>query len=148
LSGNGVGDGRGSLLLVSRKFVCEGRGVSGPSQFVCKALKKIRAIAEDARKDLECQRGKFEALSGNKLDDAIDEAQNTATESDTFLELVNDIMVEIAKRFSAITEGEPVKSSTGCGTRGHSRCQAVAVRNLLVSYAGSVAQRRNTGVRY
>ncbi len=83
------------------------------SKFITTALKKIRAIGAAARKEVESSRGEFSTLKGSALDDAIDEAQSIATEKDEFLDLVNDVMDEIAARFDGAIGGKPVKSSTG-----------------------------------
>lgn len=85
---------------------------TGRSKFIGTTLKKIRAIGEAAREEIESSRGNFSALKGSALDDAIDEAQSIATEKDGFLDLVNEVMDEIAERFDGII-GKPVKSSTG-----------------------------------
>ena len=82
-------------------------------KFIGMALKKIRTIGEAARKELESSRGEFSGLNGSALDDAIDEAQSIATEKDEFLDLVNDVMDEIAERFAGVIGGKPIKSSTG-----------------------------------
>ena len=73
--------------------------VTSRPKFIGMALKKIRAIGAAARKELESRRGEFSELNGSALDDAIDEAQSIATETDDFLDLVNDVMDEIAERF-------------------------------------------------
>lgn len=83
------------------------------SKFIGTALDKIRAIGAAARKEVESSRGAFSALNGSALDDAMDEAQSIATETDDFLDLVNDVMDEIAERFAGVIGGKPVKSSTG-----------------------------------
>lgn len=88
------------------------RATSRP-KFIGMALKKIRAIGAAARKEIESSRGEFSALNGSALDDAIDEAQSIATETDEFLDLVNDVMDEIAERFAGVIVGKPIKSSTG-----------------------------------
>lgn len=86
---------------------------TGRPKFIGMTLERIRAIGVAARKDLESSRGELSALTGSALDDAIDEAQSIATETDDFLDLVNDVMDEIAERFASVTGGKPVKSSTG-----------------------------------
>ena len=89
------------------------RRAGGQSEVMKTAVHRIQSIAAAARKQVEKSRGAFASLGGGALDDVIDEAHSLATETDEFLDLVNELMEEIARRFVGIGRVKPVKSSTG-----------------------------------
>ncbi len=83
------------------------------SKFLKATLAAIRRIAEAARKEVEPVLGALETLKDEERSFALDEMQQAGEQSDDFLDLVNEIMDEIAERFSALPAGKFSKSSTG-----------------------------------
>lgn len=83
------------------------------SPFLSSALAAIRAIATNARTEVELILGELDALKEENRSYALDEMQSAAEGSDSFQDLVSEIMEEIEIRFSALIEGKLIKSSTG-----------------------------------
>ncbi|MDD5199143.1 MAG: hypothetical protein PHC88_05010 [Terrimicrobiaceae bacterium] len=83
------------------------------SRFLKATLTAIRRIADAARKEVEPVLGALETLKDEERSYALDEMQQAGEQSDDFLDLVNEIMDEIAERFSALPAGKFSKSSTG-----------------------------------
>jgi hypothetical protein len=86
---------------------------SGSSKFLKATLTRIREIAAAARQEVEPVLGALDVLKGDERDYALDEMQQIAEQSEAFLDLVSDIMDEIAERFMGITTGQFNKTSTG-----------------------------------
>ena len=82
------------------------------SPFLKATLTAIRRIADAARKEVEPVLGALETLKDDERSFALDEMQQAGEQSDDFLDLVNEIMDEIAERFSALPAGKFSKSST------------------------------------
>ena len=81
------------------------------AEFLASTMKAMRNIATAARKEIEEVLGALDALKGDERDYALDEMQHAAEQSDDFLDLVSDVMAEIAERFVGV--GNFAKSSTG-----------------------------------
>jgi hypothetical protein len=81
--------------------------------FLENLLKRIRHVAGAARLPVEEILGKLDSLIGDELDYALDEMQEAAEQSDAFLDMVAEVMVEIRFRFDEITDGKFSKSPTG-----------------------------------
>src|SRR6185503_19326169 len=79
---------------------------TGPSDFLVATVERVRDIAARARKEVEEVLGPLNSLKGDERDYAIDEIQQTAEQSDDFLDLVADVMEEIEERFRQLTVGE------------------------------------------
>ena len=97
------GDSSGSTALPA----CSG------TEFIRSTVAKIRRLGDEARPEVEQILGSLESLKGDAKDYAFDEIQQFAEQSDAFLDLVNEVLDEIADRFGAVSEGKFKKSSTG-----------------------------------
>ncbi len=88
----------------------DGDSDAQPSEFLRRVLGHVREIAACAQREVEELLGSLDGLQGDDRDYALDEMQQVAEQSDDFLDLVNEIMDEIAERFRG--EGF-TRSSTG-----------------------------------
>jgi len=78
--------------------------------FLGHVLRGVRGVATHARGEVQAILGSLDSLQGDEHDYALDEMQQVAERSDEFLDLVSEVMDEIAERF----QGEGFsKSSTG-----------------------------------
>jgi hypothetical protein len=82
------------------------------SKFLTATVQRLKAVALASRKEVESILGPFETLKGDERDYALDEAQRAAEQSEDFLQLVSDVMEEIAERFDS-DYGNFIRSSTG-----------------------------------
>lgn len=83
------------------------------SPFLKATLAAIRQIAGAARKEVEPILGALGTLKDEERSYALDEMQQAGERSEEFLDLVNEVMDEIAERFSKLPAGKFTKSSTG-----------------------------------
>jgi GTPase Era involved in 16S rRNA processing len=84
----------------------------GAMQFLKDTIAKVRVIATAARVEAEAKHGSLESLIGDARENALDEIQNDATQSDEFLVLVNEVVDQVADRFQGVP-GDFIKSPTG-----------------------------------
>ena len=85
-------------------------------KFLREVVERIRQISTAAKNEVECVLGPLDTLSGDEHEYALDEIQQAAEESDGFVDLIAEVMDEIASRFSGRAEesqGKFLKSSTG-----------------------------------
>lgn len=83
------------------------------SLFLKNTLASIRKIASFVRKEEGLVQGKLETFADEKYNSMLDEMQQKAEGSEAFLDLVNEIMEEIEARFSRLTAGKFIKTTTG-----------------------------------
>lgn len=83
------------------------------STLVEDAVQKLRKIAGNARTEVEGVLGCITDLKGDERDYALDEMQQIAEQADEFLDLANELMTEIASRFTEVEDGMYTKDSTG-----------------------------------
>lgn len=88
-------------------------GVWENSPLLKDALTSIRAIAANARNEVEAILGQLEDLNDEERNYALDEMQREGEGSEQFQDAVNAIMEAIEERFSQLPEGKFTKSSTG-----------------------------------
>lgn len=87
--------------------------VSENSLFLQGVLSSIRAIAADARSEVEAVLGKLDGLKDEERNYALDEMQSAGESSEQFQDVVNAVIEAIEERFSRLSEGKFNKSSTG-----------------------------------
>lgn len=85
----------------------------GNSEFHESTLASIRAIAKEARQEIEAILGKLSGLKDEERNYALDEMQSEGEGSVAFQNLVNVLMEEIEERFTELRSGKFSKSSTG-----------------------------------
>ncbi len=83
------------------------------SAFLKEVLATIRAIAADARNEVEAILGKLDHLEDEERNYALDEMQREGEGSERFQDTVNAIIEAIEERFSQLADGSFSKSSTG-----------------------------------
>lgn len=83
-------------------------------KFLQNVLGRVQKIAHAARKHVEgIFEKKLSELEGDERDYALNEIQEEAEQSDAFLDLVSDVMLEIQERFAFVQSGEFEKTSPG-----------------------------------
>jgi hypothetical protein len=97
------GDSSGSTALAE----CSG------TEFIRSTVAQIQRLGDEARPEVEQILGSLDSLKGDAKDYALDEIQEFAEQSEAFLDLVNEVLDEIADRFGSVSEGKFKKSSTG-----------------------------------
>ncbi len=76
-------------------------------------LHTVRLIAANARAEVEPILGELETLKDEERNYALDEMQRAGESSESFHDLVSEIVEEIEGRFTEVGEGQFKKSSTG-----------------------------------
>ena len=88
-------------------------GSSENSPFLKDVLASIRAIAAEARNEIEAILGTLENLRDEERSYALDEMQRAGEDSEQFQDIVNAVIEAIEERFERLSEGKFNKSSTG-----------------------------------
>jgi len=88
-------------------------GASENPPFLKEVFASIRAIAANARNEVEAILGKLEDLKDEERDYALDEVQRAGEGSEQFQDTVNAVIEAIEERFHRLQEGKFSKSSTG-----------------------------------
>jgi GTPase Era involved in 16S rRNA processing len=83
------------------------------SSLLTEILQTIRSIAANAQAEVEPILGELDSLKDEERNYALDEMQRAGESSDSFQEVVSQIMEEIEVRFEELSEGQFKKSSTG-----------------------------------
>lgn len=74
---------------------------------------RIVALSTKFRLDIEAAQGPLDALSFEDKNAALDLIEEQAQEDDAFLELVSDVLEEVAAKFKNVTAGTFQKTNTG-----------------------------------
>lgn len=103
----------GSLSFSSKPKAAIAGKTPENSPLLTSTLASIRAIAKDARAEVESVLGEMDLLKEEDRTYALDEMQGAGEASEAFQDLVSAIMEELEARFALITQGKLHKTPTG-----------------------------------